>query len=261
MFARKLDDRRSIIFDRASTVQRHMLDTRRPCPPHGRRIACYLISLVGLAFAAGCDDAKDDTQVQPRAGSGGGGAGGSTGGTAGTTAGGEGGAAGSMEPRDAGADASPPASDCVVGTLEQYCSVQECPAFDDARISLRRLRGFPLTARVIVQRPCEAPSGAARIAVSADYRSMALTYIYDAATEALVGVELIDDLGLCSGSDVEFGDPAFGNVSGYYGEASPDCGSGFPRFDVPAACGSFDAGAPDDAGPDAGPSECILTDP
>ncbi len=167
-----------------------------------------------------------------------------------------------MDDRDAGADAAPPASDCVVGTLEQYCSAQECPEFDEARSNLRRLSSFPaLTPQVIVQRPCTAPSGAARIAVGADYRSMSLTYIYDATTEALVGVEFIDDLGPCSGSDVEFGDPGFGVVSGYYGEASPDCGSGFPRFNVPAACGALDAGVPDDAGPDAGPSECVLTDP
>jgi hypothetical protein len=237
-----------------------MLDKILPCLQHGRRVACCLLSLAGFAFAAGCDDAEDDTQVLPRAGSGGGGAGGSTGGTAGTPASGEGGGVGGTETedRDAGADAAPVASDCVVGTLEQYCSVQECPEFDEARSNLRSLRAFPaLTAQVIVQRPCTAPSGAARIAVSADYRSMSLTYIYDAATEALVGVELIDDLGLCSGRDVEFGDPGFGVVSGYYGEASPDCGSGFPRFDVPAACGSLDAGLPDDAGP----AVCILTEP
>jgi hypothetical protein len=235
-----------------------MLGTILPWRRRRRCIARSIVWLAGVAISAGCDDAEDDTQVEPRAGSGGGGsgAGGSVGGTAGS--GGDGGSAGNRDDRDAGADAAPPASDCVLGTLEQYCSVRECPAFEDARSSLRRLRGFPaLEAQVIVQRPCVAPSGAARVAVSARFEAASLTYIYDAANEALVGVEFIDDLGLCSGDDVELGEPGFGDVSGYYGEAAPDCGSGFPSFDVPAACGALDAGVPDDAGP----SECILTDP
>jgi hypothetical protein len=232
----------------------------------GGRVPCYLLSLASVAFAVGCDGANDVIRTLPFAGSGGGGAGGSSGGTAGSPFGGEGGGgAGGTETggRDAGADAASPANDCVLGTIEQYCSRQACPAFADARTSLRRRSQFSvLTAQVIVQRPCTAPSGAARVSVSAHYGPpLSLAYIYDATTQALVGVEYIDDLGRCSGAGVEFSDPGFGLVSGYYGEASPDCGAGFPDFEIPAACGSLDAGAPDDAGPDAGPSECILTDP
>jgi len=146
----------------------------------------------------------------------------------------------------------------VLGTLEQYCSLLECPTLAEAPSSLRVLRNFPaLSAQVIVQRPCSAPGGEARISVSADFRSAALAYIYDAATEALVGVEFIDDLGACSGRGVGSDDPGFGNVSGYYGEESRDCGSGFPRFIVPDACDSRDAGATNDAGP----SVCIVTEP
>jgi hypothetical protein len=36
-----------------------------------------------------------------------------------------------------------------------------------------------------------------------------------------------------SGADVELGDPAFGNVSGDPGDASPDCGSGFRSSTCP----------------------------
>lgn len=251
-----------------------MLDTVLHGLRPARRIAACVVTFACSALMAGCDDAKDDTALTPRAGSGGAGAGG--GGVAGTTAGtggaragaaGEGTGGTETEARDAGADAQSATSDCVVGTLEQYCSVAACPAFEDARSRLRFLGGV-LWAQVIVQRPCTAPSGAARVSVSADYQSMSLTYIYDAASEALVGVEFIDDLGPCSGAQWEVGDPGFGSVSGYYGEASPDCGSGFPEFEVPSACGSFEPGAPDDAGPDDagldgdGPdagSVCILT--
>jgi hypothetical protein len=231
----------------------------------GGRVPCYLFSLASVAFAVGCDGANDVIRTLPFAGSGGGGAGGSSAGTAGSPFGGEGGGgAGGTETggRDAGADAASPEDDCVVGTLEQYCSVRDCPAFADARSSLRS-PPFPVwRTQVIVQRPCTTPNGAARISVSADYQAGSLTYVYDAATLALVAVEFIDDdLGRCSGAGVEFGDNGFGVAAGYFGEASPDCGPGY-EFYVPPACGSLDAGAPEDGGPDGGrPSECILIEP
>jgi len=224
------------------------------------RIAPCFILLAGLASTA-CGD-QDNTAVVPTAGSGGGGAGGTSGsaGTAGAAgssgSGGGGGSAG--DELDAGTDASDasdasnPESECVLSTLDAYCGALTCPALADARDLLRASGPY---LRIIVQRPCVSANGAARIAVSGDYWGHSRTYVYDAESEQLVGVEVIDDIFECP--EIEPGDPGFGEYMGYYGEASPDCSPGLP-FVVPDACG-IDAGAMTPP-PDAGPAlECVLT--
>ena len=129
-----------------------------------------------------------------------------------------------------------------------------------------------IEAKIIVQRACSAPDGSPRISVSADYTIESKAFIYDAATEQLVGVQLIDDTGDCHHGPAPADDHGFGEVHGYYGEVSPDCHPGFPgHILIPAACnwdypprgsvlldaGTGDAGTPD-ASPEAGPHECIL---
>jgi len=158
----------------------------------------------------------------------------------------------------------------VVGTLEHYCALLSCPpTFAAARAELRQILGA-LDAKIIVQRACSAPDGSPRVSVSADYISMSKAFIYDAATEQLVGVHVFDDLGGCHSGPAPADDHGFGEVPGYYGEESPDCGND-STFLIPAACNwdypsgaapVLDAGAGDagglDAGADAGPHECIL---
>jgi hypothetical protein len=234
----------------------------------------WAVLLAGLVPAIlACDDAKDRTSLQPIAGSGGhdagpgGRAGGGNGGRAGD---GNGGAV--TEMRDASPDAPPNARSCVVGTLEAYCAVDECPpSFAAARVELRV--GATGAASIIVQRPCTATDGSPRVSVSAKYPGESMAFIYDAETERLVGVQLVDDLGGCPGAGQSTGEGS----PGIYGEESPDCGSGGPGSDfiLPAACGSpgdwaqRDGGLPDDGvqgdgglldgGPRADPHECILT--
>jgi len=220
------------------------------------------VLLAGLA--SGCDDAKDQTLVRLTAGAGG------SGGSGGSGAGSGGGNGGAVtEIRDASADATADAADaassCVVGTLERYCAVTgDCPpSLAAARVELREI--YALGASIIVQRPCTAPDGSARVSVSANYASMSKAFIYEAETERLLGVEVIDDLGPCSGVGHGLG-TAFGQVAGFYGEESPDCGSGGydSDFIIPAACSLPDGGAQREAevldgGPHAEPYECILT--
>jgi hypothetical protein len=231
------------------------------------RTSSWLIVLVSLASFA-CND-RDETKVPPggAGGSGGTGLGGSagasvagssgSGGTAGNA--GNGGSGGSVGvDLDAGADATIDASssvrDCVVGTLEAYCGQFECPALADARDELRSSDQPPYL-RAIIQRPCVAPNGAARIAVTGEFRSWSRTYIYNAATEQLVGVDYINDFGGCEVLDP--GDPDFGDTTGFFGEASPDCSPGGLRLFIPDGCA--DAGAVANAPLDAGPYECVLT--
>jgi hypothetical protein len=228
---------------------------------HDHPIAAWLLLLASLSSSA-CDD-RDQTTTLPRAGSGGVGAGGSAGGTGGTGTGGSSGDGGSGTGGtvlDAGADASDdasgPSSVCVVGTLEAYCSRRQCPALADAREALRDT-GVPYL-RTIIQRPCAAPGGAARVAVTAQFLQWSLTYIYDAATEQLVGVEYIDDVGGCVVIDPN--EPGFGQFTGFYGEEAPDCSPGGLDFFIPDGCA--DAGVIDNPplGLDAGPPyECVLT--
>jgi hypothetical protein len=234
----------------------------RPAHP----LAAWLVLLASVTSAA-CDD-RDETTVGPRAGSGGiaaGGSAGVTGGTGGTGgSSGDGGTGGSSEGGtggvlDAGADASGDASaagnECVAGTLEAYCNRRACPAFADARDVLRDT-GAPYI-RTIIQRPCVAPNGAARIAVMAQYLQWSLTYIYAADTQQLVGVEYLDDVDGCM--LLEPDDLGFGQYSGFYGEAAPDCSSGGLLFFIPDGCP--DAGVIDNpaGGVDAGPPyECVL---
>jgi hypothetical protein len=152
---------------------------------HDQPIATALLLLASLTSAA-CDD-RDTTSMLPRAGSGGVGAGGAAGGSGGTSGTGTGGGATVLDAgTDASGDAASPASECVVGTLEAYCNRRECPALADAREALRDT-GVPYI-RTIIQRPCAAPNGGARVAVTAQFLQWSLTYIYDAATEQLVGV-------------------------------------------------------------------------
>ena len=224
------------------------------------RVAPWFIVFASVASVA-CGD-EDKTSVLPSAGSGGaggssGGGTGGTSGTAGSSVGGNGGSA--VDDLDAGTDASDASSaggECVLSTIAEYCGELDCPALADARAELRSSGPF---LRGIVQRPCVAANGDARIAVSGDYRSWSRTYVYDAATEQLVGVEVINDVADCY--VVDPGEPGFGEYMGYYGEASPDCSPGGLDFFVPDACG-IDAGAATGAPPaaDAGPPfECVLT--
>jgi hypothetical protein len=231
-------------------------------PRHGHPIAAWLLLLASFAPTA-CED-RDETTALPRAGSGGVGAGGPAGGTAGSSGARAGGAGGSSGDggagldagADASGDASGPGSGCVAGTLEAYCDRRECPALADAREALRDT-GVPYV-RTIIQRPCVAPNGAARVAVTAQFLQWSLTYIYDAATEQLVGVEYIDDVGGCVVIDPN--EPAFGQFTGSYGEEAPDCSPGGLDFFIPDGCA--DAGVIDNPplGLDAGPPyECVLT--
>jgi hypothetical protein len=236
--------------------------------PELQRVVPWRLGLAALACAAlACNTAPDETSIQPGAGAGGAGSGGSGG-----SAGNSGGSGGVVELGDASADTGTGGSagsggdSCVVGTLERYCSVLSCPpTFAAARTQLRH--SYALDAQIIVQRACSAPDGSLRVSVSANYGSMSKAFIYDAATEQLVGVQVVDDTGDCHTGPAP--DPGFGDVPGFYGEASPDCGTHFPDFIIPAACdypsgdaGGLDAGVSDagvrDAGPDAGPHECIL---
>jgi hypothetical protein len=230
-----------------------------------RRVAPWFIIVVSLASAA-CDN-EDQTSLRT-AGSGGIGVGGSAGGPSGGVSGnggignggrangggGNGGNGGTD--LDAGADAAGPPGPCVVGTLEAYCSVVDCPpALAGARTRLRSNNEAPYL-RGILQRSCVAVNGAARIAVSAEYLDWSRTFVYDAATEQLVGVELINDVAGCEVSDPR--EPGWVELMGFYGEASPDC-SPDVDFVLPDACLS-DAGAPLDGGSvlDAGPYECVV---
>jgi hypothetical protein len=222
---------------------------------HDQPIAAALLLLASLTSAA-CDD-RDATSMLPRAGSGGVGAGGAAGGAGGTSGTGTDGGATALDAgTDASGDASSPASACIVGTLEAYCNRRECPALADAREALRDT-GAPYI-RTIIQRPCAAPNGGARVAVTAQFLQWSLTYIYDAATEQLVGVEYIDDVAGCMVIDPN--EAVFGQFTGFYGEAAPDCSPGGLDFFIPDGCA--DAGVIDNPplGLDAGaPYECVLT--
>jgi hypothetical protein len=231
------------------------------------RAASRFIVLVSFAAVA-CND-RDETTVPPggAGGAGGAGLGGSAGGPVGGSSGnagnagsgGNGGSAGTD--LDAGADATADAASsgnvCVLGPLATYCGVFECPALADARYELRNT-GTPYL-KAIIQRPCVAPNGAARIAVTGQFLAWSRTYIYDAATEQLVGVDYINDLGGCEVIDP--GEPGFGDSTGFYGEASPDCSPGGLDLFIPDGC-AIDAGTREDLNnfPDAGPPyECVLT--
>ena len=236
--------------------------------PGQQRIVPWYLGVATLACAAlACNTGPDETSIAPGAGAGGGGSGGSGGNS--------GGSGGVVEPGDASTDATADTGaggssgsngDCVAATLERYCALLSCPpTFAAARTQLRHI--YALDAKIIVQRACSAPDGSPRVSVSADFGSMSKAFIYDAATEQLVGVHVFDDLGGCHVGPT-LSDEALGS-RGYYGEASPDCGNN-SDFLIPAACnwdypsedpvldaGVGDAGARD-AGPDAGPHECIL---
>lgn len=224
---------------------------------------CLVPCLIGLASVAlACED-RDATSVTAPGGSGGSGAAGSSGsGSGGTSLGGSagsnagnGGSAGTDLDAGTDADAASAGDGCVLSTLAEYCGVLECPALADARGAFRGTT-IPFL-RAIVQRPCAAVNGAARIAVTGHFWAWTRTYIYDAATEQLVGVEYIDDVGCPwpSGSADDPTEPGFGYYTGFYGEASPDCSSGGLALELPAGCvdagaaledwePSFDAGAP-----------------
>lgn len=212
-----------------------------------------------------CDD-KDRTSVGGPGGSAGAGTAGSGGnaggGNGGTSAGGNAGNGGSAGAdldggidATADADAASVGGACVLSTIEEYCAALACPALADARDEFRNSTTPYL--RAIVQRPCVAPNGDARIAVTGHFGAWTRTYIYDAATEELVGVEFIDDLGGCS-PPANPSDTGLGSWGGFYGEAAPDCSSGGLPIELPAGC--VDAGAAlEDWEPDAGPPyECVL---
>jgi hypothetical protein len=231
------------------------------------RAAPWFIVLSSLAAAA-CND-RDETTVPPGGAGGasgaglGGSAGGPVGGSSGNAgnagSGGNGGSAGTDldAGADATADAASSANACVLGPLATYCGVFECPALADARNELRTTDAPSIKA--IIQRPCVAPNGAARIAVTGQFLAWLRTYIYDAATEQLVGVDYINDVGGCEVIDP--GEPGFGDSTGFFGEASPDCSPGGLDLFLPDGC-AIDAGTLEDlydladAGP---PYECVLT--
>jgi hypothetical protein len=238
-------------------------------------------ALLLSALALACGSTDDGKLLQPfrvssgdadglAAGSGGDGSAGN-----GSGGNGSGGNGGTLEQRDAGGDAAPDASSpersCRIGSLEDYCAAGfTCP--DSPAAARTRLHDAigSLVPVIIVQRACSAANGAARVSVSASYRSLAMSYIYDAQTRQLVGVQVVDDVS-CTVQGLTPG--GFGQYPGYYGEESLDCGASLSPFVIPAACNppddwlSRDAGtagaAPTDAGADAGslyadPYECIL---
>jgi hypothetical protein len=230
--------------------------------------------LLGSALTLGCGSTDDGKLLQPfRVSSVD--ADGSTAGSDGSGGNGSGGNGGSWEQRDAGGDAAPDAASgersCRVGSLEDYCGAGfACP---DSPAAARTQLQDPIALLVpviIVQRACSAANGEARVSVSASYRSLAMSYIYDAQSRQLVGVQVVDDVG-CTVQGLT--PEGFGQHPGYYGEESLDCGASLNPFVVPSACSlpddwlSRDAGtpatAPTDAGADAGslyagPYECIL---
>src|SRR5262245_1042678 len=185
----------------------------------GVSLPLLLAALLGLA----CGSTDGTILLQPAAGAAGSGSGGSAGVGGSSGAGGTGGA---TEPRDAGPDANPDGSSsgrsCVVGPLERYCALgsASCPAtYAGARAKLRE--GFgAFGPRLILQQACAAPDGSARVRVSGVYPSLSLSYIYDAATEQLVSVQIYDDRGGCfAGERVD--DDNFGSIHGFYGEDLP----------------------------------------
>lgn len=216
------------------------------------RSVWWLPALSLGCIALGCDE-TDEVRITPPDGSGGSsgssGSGGSTGGNGGgvNTAGGVG-----APMDDAGADATAPGDLCVPGSLTAYCASNACPVFADAQQSLRQDRmGFPSPLLAIVQRPCVADDGSARISVAANYLAWTKTFIYDAQSLQLVGVVLTDDVApICDGTGV-YPD----SLAAFHGERAPDCE--WPD-ELPAACEAADAGV-EDAGADAGTLVCVLT--
>ncbi|MEY2936416.1 MAG: hypothetical protein RL033_7165 [Pseudomonadota bacterium] len=250
----------------------------QPCAfgTHWRRSTLWLL---GSALALACGSTDDGKLLQPfrvSSGDAEGSAAGSDGsGGNGSAGNGSGGSDGSGEQGDAGGDAAPDAasqeSSCRIGSLEDYCAAGfACPDSPAAARTTLQDPIFRLAPVIIVQRACSAANGAARVSVSASYRSLAMNYIYDGQTRQLVGVQVVDDVSCTvQGLNPE----GFGQYPGYYGEESLDCGASLSPFVIPAACNlpddwlSRDAGAPatasTDAGVDAGslnsdPYECIL---
>jgi hypothetical protein len=143
----------------------------------------------------------------------------------------------------------------VLSTIEEYCSTLACPSLAEAREEIRST-DTPFL-RAIIQRPCVSANGSARISVTGHFLAWSRTFIYDAETQALVGVQYIDDVASCQ--RVAPTEPGFGSFTGFYGEVAPDCGPGELGIVIPDACA--DAGALDDYGwaIDAGPPyECVL---
>lgn len=231
-----------------------------------RRIAQPLL-LLGALAASGCGGTDGTMLLQPAGGSGGMSAGGAAGGGSGGAAG----AGGSAEPTDAGPDATSDAASaapsCAVGALDPYCALGAgyCPAtYAEAREKSRE----PLLALrplLILQQACSAPDGSQRIRVSTVYPSLSRSFIFEPNAERLVSVQLYDDTGGC-GASLPPSDSRFGEVHGFYGEDLPGCSFSYADVQVPSGCSvppdwrEADAGAPRDAGADAGtgPYECIL---
>lgn len=202
---------------------------------------CPTLCALGLAWGAtGCNQAGDETSLEPGSRDVRDGAGGSTAGAAGN-----GGSITQVDDAgaDATADAVSPVDLCEPGLLTTYCANNPCPAFDAARQALRDPLGLVTPVAAIVQRSCTAPDGSARVSVGANYRSWTRTFIYDAETHQLTGVVLSNDLGILCDSALDI-------LSGRHGEGSPDCEW---RDPLPSGCETRDAGSGD-----AGPLECVL---
>jgi hypothetical protein len=229
-----------------------------------RRITRPLLWLAALA-SAGCGSTDGSPLLQPGGGYGGLGSGAAAGSGHGGAAG-TGGSGGSAEPPDAGSDAASDASSatpsCVVGPLAQYCALGDgyCPAtYAEARAKSHETV-LALRPSLILQQACRAPDGSQRIRVGTLYYHglLSRSYIFDPNGERLVSVQIVDDLGGCADGS--------GSERGFYGEDLPGCSFDYSDFDVPPECNlpanwaEPDAGAPQDAGADAGtsPYECIL---
>ena len=234
-----------------------------------RRRQTTPLLLLGALAGSGCGSTDGSRLLQPGGGYGGGGASGAAGGGSGGSAG-TGGSGGTAVLSDAGRDASTDASSnaasCVVGPLDQYCAlgVGYCPTdYAEARAKLRQAIGA-MTPLLILQQSCTAPDGSGRVRVSGVYDALSQSYIYEPASGQLVSVQRYDDLGGCADSTPP--GAGFGSVHGFYGEDLPGCSLSYSSFVVPPDCHlppnwrESDAGAPLDAGTDAGtsPYECIL---